>query len=83
MYDDRRRIWAIAIVIGMLVWSLVVVWYVADFDVLLSDDPQDGGANMAAQLGEVMALVVWLVPMLLGVGLLVGLWRGRRPKPPR
>ena len=69
----------VGIAISAVLWTMVVLLYVDRFSILVSDDPFDGGANLAQQFLATAVFVVWLSITLLLAAFFVVLWRqGRR-----
>jgi hypothetical protein len=78
MATKRRRI-MLAFAVAIMIWTLLVVLFVERFDVLVSDDPFDAGANLAQQSLTVGVFAIWLVVTLMLLGMLAAVWRvGRR-----
>lgn len=58
----------------LFVWTIAVAQCEARLGLTVSDDPLDGGANLAARVGVVVIVTVWVA----GVSLSLWAWRALR-----
>lgn len=65
--------------IGLAFWTVVVVLMNDAYGFTVTDDPEDGGANMAASFGYVYLGAIWLAGAAV-IALTVWIWR-RTPPP--
>ncbi len=64
--------------IGLVIWTVLVVLLNDAYEFTVTDDPEDRGANMAASFAYVFLGAIWLFGAAV-IALTVWIWR--RPPP--
>lgn len=77
--EIKRRRYVVTLLVVIVIWTTLVLLFVDRFDVLVSDDPFDPGANLARQFSALSVFTVWLLVTLLCLGMLTAVWRSGRP----